>query len=244
MRRIPLIAGASGVCLVAFATFWLFSGRDSAHVPLPVKGAYLHLAFENSLQTFGAHKLSAQTRDGDAVFASGPTGQAYYAQGDGRYLELKTPELDNLADRVEISFDVKPENWVNPYKKSAPVKSIAVVSGKSGDRIRHVVFNLSNGEDPILTVAIEDAAGKKEKLKSQAGAMTMDWHEVRLLVDGSGRTSQLYLDGKLMAEAEVVPSVVSNGVDRVKLGTWHRQNQAFRGLLDNFVIRDANYEES
>jgi len=101
------------------------------------------------------------------------------------------------------------------------------------------VFNLSNGNEPILSVALQDKTGAKDKLKSSAGVVTMDWHHVRLVVDQTSETSELFLDGELIAKSEIVPSVVSDGVDRVRIGTWHRQNQAFRGLIDNFVIRDA-----
>ncbi|WP_299478270.1 LamG-like jellyroll fold domain-containing protein [uncultured Roseibium sp.] len=242
MRKIGLIAGFAGVCGIALVVFWPRGQEEQAYLPAPVEGAYVQLAFEGSLDTLGALNVSAQSRDGDAVFSPGPTGSAYFAQGDGRYLELATPDLDILSKRIDISFDVKAEKWTNPYEKSAPVKTIAVVSGKSGDRIRHVIFNLSGDDRPALSVSVEDETGSKDRLVSERGALTTDWHRIRLVVDQAEDSTQLYLDGELVAKSAVIPSIVSHGVDRVKIGTWYRQNQAFRGHVDNFVIRDATRE--
>ncbi|MET1416020.1 LamG-like jellyroll fold domain-containing protein [Roseibium sp. HPY-6] len=239
MRKMGLIAAFAGVCGVALIALWPRGDNVQAYLPAPIEGAYVQLAFEGSLDTLGALNVSAQSRDGDAVFSPGPTGSAYFAQGDGRYLELATPDLNTLARRIDISFDLKAEEWTNPYEKSAPVKTIAVVSGKSGDRIRHVIFNLSSGDRPTLSVSVEDENGSKDRLVAERGAFTMAWHRIRLVIDQGEDSTQLYLDGELVAKSEVIPSIVSHGVDRVKIGTWYRQNQAFRGHVDNFVIRDA-----
>jgi|GEM_PF-6162455 len=239
MRKMVLALGAVGLGLAAAGSLWLTSKGQEPYTPSAIEGAYVHLAFEDTLETIGSARVAPQARDGDAVFAPGPTGYAYHAQGDGGHLEITTSDLAVLSEKVEISFDLKAEDWTNPYKKGAPIKTLAVVSGKSGDRIRHIVFNLSNGNEPILSVALQDKTGAKDKLKSSPGEVTMDWHHVRLVVDQTSETSELFLDGELVAKSEIVPSVVSDGVDRVRIGTWHRQNQAFRGLIDNFVIRDA-----
>ncbi|MBG6201535.1 hypothetical protein IWQ48_002673 [Labrenzia sp. EL_13] len=239
MSRTALVAVVATACCAVLIAVWLIPGQKSAHVTAPIEGAYVQLGFEGTVDTIGEIDLHPQSVDGKAVFSTGKTGQAYFAQGDGRYVEIKTPDVISLSERVDISFDIKAEDWTNPYEKSAPVKTVAVVSGKSGDRIRHVIFNLSNGEEPVLSVAMEDVTGSKARLASGPGAMTLNWHQVRLVIDRTSEKTQLYLDGALVTETGIVPAVVSHGMDRVKIGTWYRRNQAFRGLLDNFVIRDA-----
>ncbi|WP_172670726.1 LamG-like jellyroll fold domain-containing protein [Labrenzia sp. DG1229] len=239
MNRTAIVAVVAAVCCAVLIAVWLIPGQKNAHVTTPIEGAYVQLGFDGTINTIGEIDLHPQSVDGKAVFSAGQTGQAYFAQGDGRYLEIKTPDLVSLSERVDISFDIKAEDWTNPYEKSAPVKTVAVVSGKSGDRIRHVIFNLSNGEEPVLSVAVEDVTGSKARLTSDPGAMTLNWHQVRLVIDQASERTQLYLDGALVMETGIVPAVISHGMDRVKIGTWYRRNQAFRGLLDNFVIRDA-----
>jgi len=34
--------------------------------------------------------------------------------------------------------------------------------------------------------------------------------------------------------------VIHSGIDRIKFGTWHKKNQAYRGEIDNFLIRVAS----
>ncbi len=50
----------------------------------------------------------------------------------------------------------------------------------------------------------------------------------------------LYIDGERIDCIKAVPTVIHNGIDRIKFGTWYKKNQAYRGEIDNFLILDAN----
>ncbi len=228
-----------GLAVVIAAALWIFTSRQNSYEPGIIPGAHLHLAFEGTLDNIGRDTAISRTRDGGVVYAEGPTGASFYAQGDGSYLEIDTPDMRDFADVVEISFDFRADDWTNPYENGAAVKTIAVVTGRSGDRLRHAVFNISSGNNPSLSVSIEAADGAKERLTSPSGEVSTHWHAVRLRIDREAERSSLYLDDTLIGEARIVPSVITNGIDRVQVGTWYRQNQAYRGLIDNLVIRDV-----
>lgn len=228
----------AGGALLVLVAFWIFWPRTPDYTVLPLEGALVHLPFEGRFENLGKARVSGAIHDGEAEYARGPTGLALAAQGDGSWAEFEAEALGPFTGPVEVSFDVMPEDWTNPYEKGAATKTVLVLSGTSGERIRHLVFNISTGDSPVLSVAIEDRNGSKMRLVSPGGRLTFDWHSVRLRIDPATERTTLFLDDGQIGAARIVPSGIADGIDRIRVGTWHKANQAFRGLVDNVVIRE------
>ncbi|MGI9356920.1 MAG: hypothetical protein ACR2PF_17395 [Rhizobiaceae bacterium] len=207
-----------------------------AYEPPKVQDAHIQLAFENSLDTLGSARLSATAHGGNAGFKTGKTGKSLYSDGEGSWVEFKTTQSLMLGGEIDVSFDFKRSETSSMNTKGRVVQTIAVISSIGSDRIRHVTFNIANRTDPHIYVNFDSANGKRFKLHSSANSITNGWHNARLLIDVKSRKSRLFLDGKLVDSIRAVSSVFARGIDRIKLGTWHKKNQAYRGQIDNFVI--------
>ncbi|MGI9352466.1 MAG: LamG-like jellyroll fold domain-containing protein [Rhizobiaceae bacterium] len=217
----------------------LLNRQQNTHESAFIPGAYVQIPFEGNIKNIGSTKLSGEIKDGEMRYSAGLNGQSYYAQGDGSWLEFQNPDISELAELVEVSFDFKPENWTNPYKKGSASKTIVVVSGRDNNRIVHLAFSISGGDQPSVSVYIQGKTGAKKRLNSEAGSVSWNWHNVKLSVDRKRGKSILYLDGTKITSANIVPVVIENGFHRIKFGTWYKQNQAYRGLVDNFVVSDV-----
>ena len=225
------------LCVVMIGIYLFDQNTRDVHIPEPIPGAQVQLAFENNLENLGSARISGEIHDGEMTFADGKTGTAHFAQGDGSWLEVSTQDRDLQGQVIEISFDFKAEDWTNPYKKGSASKTMAAVSGKHPGKIRHVSISLTSGDKLSVSVWMEDQNGARDRINSPTGSVTFDWHQVKLEIDREGRRTNLYLDGEMMGSSDIIPAVVELGFDRIKLGTWHKKNQAYRGLIDNFVIR-------
>lgn len=231
--RCKLLAGA----LIALSVY----ACDSYEVTT-VTDAVVHLPFETSLDNIGPALMTAEVHDGKAVFKKSGTGRALFAQGDGGWVEAAPAEKLMLGDVVEISFDFNRADWTNPYKAGSATQTLVAISGRSEKKIQHLAFNVSTVSVPSIYAVIEDADGKNHRLSAPAGAVSPGWHQARLYIDRRTGRSSFYLDETLVAEEDVTPAVLINGVERIKFGTWYKKNQAYRGHLDNFVIRDIGEE--
>ncbi len=208
--------------------------------PIATDGALIQLDFERSLGNIGSVAILGQSHDGEPEFSRGKHGQALFSLGDGRWVEFEIAEAISTRNTVEISFDFRRADWVNPYKKGSVTQTVAVISSVTPTKISHISFNIANGSDPNLETAFADTDGKKHRLRSKQGLGESDWHNVRLRVDQQANVTELYVDGVRVDSIKAVPNVIHNGFDRIKLGTWHKKNQAYRGEIDNFLILEAN----
>lgn len=227
------LLGLTGVAV------WLTVERDIVAPPEPIADAQLQLTFEDTLGSLSDTEITTFVRDGRAAYAMGQTGLAFQAEGDGSRLDIAFHTPVEITGPTEIAFDFRAEDWTNPYSPGAAAQTMAVVTGRIGGKLSHVVFNLSPRPGRTLTVSFETANGHSVKFSPSRDRIGTDWHSVRLVFDPETRTSELWLDGKRVVSAPLVPAIAHHRIDRLQIGTWHRQNQAYRGLIDNFVLRAA-----
>ena len=207
------------------------------HQPEQVANAPVQLSFESTLDNTGYAALTAAAHDGEAHFKRSQTGKALFALGDGSWIEYKAANKIAIDGVSIISFDFKAADWDNPYQKGGVTRTVAVISGRSPERIQHVSFNISKGKEPRFEVSFDDADRERHRLSTKPDrTLLKKWRSVELKVDRKARETQLFLDGVLAASVNTTPAALENGVDTLKFGTWHKKNQAYRGQVDNFVI--------
>lgn len=211
-----------------------------SYKPIATDDVLVRIDFERSLDSLGSAAISGQSHDGEPEFNKGKNGEALYSLGDGRWVEFESAETISINNTVEISFDFRRADWVNPYKNGSGTQTAAVISSVSPKKISHISFNIANGSNPNLRIAFEDTEAKKQRLYSEQGLVENDWHNVRLRINTQAEETLLYIDGVRIDSINAVPTVIRNGIDRIKFGTWYKKNQAYRGEIDNFLILEAN----
>ncbi len=232
-----------GIAVVVLLLIAILIVRYDDYKPAVLSGAHIQLPFENDLANIGSEIVDGEFRQGKLRFEKSVTGQSFFALGDGSWMEYQASGKQEFAEAVEISFDFKPEQWENPYKQGSAVKTIAVVSGRSNEKIRHIAFSISSGNQPSVSVSLENQFGNRTRLHSEAGSISWGWHSVRLRIDRSIQKTSLYLDDAMISSTDVMPAPIELGFNRIVLGTWYKRNQAYRGLIDNFIIRDLDGAE-
>ncbi|MEM9360903.1 MAG: hypothetical protein AAGB04_32430 [Pseudomonadota bacterium] len=224
---------------MAATGFWLFAVRETPYEPAVDPRAYLQFAFEENLQNLSDVPVEATIKNGSVVFGRGNSGQTFYAKGDGAALFMLSSELKDFPETVEIEFDFEVEDWTNPYEKSAPVQTMVVFSGKSGGKIRHLRIDVTTHQTAEFRVAAEDSQGTKAELTAAPGDLFTNWQNVRIVVDQSRSQTEVFLNDVAIGSFDILPSVIEDGIEQIKIGTWHGQNQAYRGQIDNFILRDG-----
>ncbi len=197
----------------------------------------IRLPFEKSLDNLGPIAVEGQVHEGEAEYSRGKNGFALHTAGDGSWVEVNPKSKLSVGDWMDVSFKFHREDWVNPYKGGSGVQTIATVSGKNEKRINHLTIGFYPRNSMALAISFKDDDNKNHRMRTENSAVTLDWHEVRLVVDGKAGETKLYFDGRLADTESAVPAVLKNGVDRIKFGTWFKKNQAFRGKIDDFTIR-------
>lgn len=230
-----------------FMFYGLFSAllllACDSYQPTPNANALIQLPFENSLDNLGTAVISGEVfevEEGDIDYRAGPQGKAIHMPGNGGWVEFRPISPVTLYRSIHVSFGFKRDDWENPYKKGAVLQTIATLSGTGQDRIEHLSFAFTPGNQRSFSVHFRDQQGNRHRMRTPPGLVTREWHQVRLEIDTEAQETRLYIDNQLLGKKAAIPSIVVHGIDRVKLGTWYKRNQAYRGLIDNFMVLDKS----
>ena len=207
--------------------------------PTPNAHALIQLPFENSLDNLGTARIVGEVLAGDVAYHDSPQGKAIHTRGDGGWVEFRPVNTIRLPRSIEVSFEFKRDDWENPYKKGSVLQTIATLSGKGQDRIEHLSFAFTPKNHLSFSVYFRDQQGNRHTIRTPPGIVTLDWHQVRLEVNNERQETSLYIDNQLRGKEQAIPSIVAHGINRVKLGTWYKKNQAYRGLIDNVVVAET-----
>jgi hypothetical protein len=206
-----------------------------------ISDALIQLPFENSLENMGTVDAHGEVYSGTIEYEEGQNGVALYTQGDGSWVAFHPKSKIEVGDLVEISFSFKRENWENPYIAGSGSQTIATISGKSEKRMDHLSFGFVSKSSLSFYVYFKDAEGQSHRISTQRDSIAFDWHHVRVLVDFQEGATSLYFDDNPVSRESAVPVALSKGIDRIKFGTWHKKNQAYCGLIDDFMILDIRH---
>ncbi|MEM6652627.1 MAG: LamG-like jellyroll fold domain-containing protein [Pseudomonadota bacterium] len=218
---------------IAFLALLRVGGEHVVEVE-PIPGALVQLAFENDLSDSGAFGFLGDIKDGRARFKDGVEGRAFDLRDDGSWLEYSSSVPLTINQPVEISFDLQ---WAG--EGGHMTQTVAVLTGRRNGYLRHLSFGITNNRLPHFQVQFDGGDGNPVKLRTDPGSVSKNWHRVTLRVDRLQPLTSLYFDGELAASTPSAPPGF-DGITKIKLGTWFKNNQSYRGLLDNFVVRDLS----
>jgi hypothetical protein len=226
------------VLSLVVAIIFFLAGCASQEKPQKIPDALIQLPFEESLENLGKVVARGDVHSGEIKYKESQHGMALQTQGDGSWVAVYSQRKIDVGGLVEISFSFKRANWENPYIGGSGFQTIATVNGKDEKRINHLSFGFLPGASLAFYISFTDDKNKYHTITTREGAVSFDWHEVKLRVDMEAGETILYFDGNLIDRKSLVPVALIKGIDRIIFGTWFRKNQAYRGLIDDFVIRD------
>ncbi|HEY8240339.1 MAG TPA: LamG domain-containing protein [Kiritimatiellia bacterium] len=206
----------------------------------------LHLPFEGSLAGGGREDFSAKPFGDGVSYDGGVAGQCLFVDGSGDWIDVELEDRVRLQGGGTLALWFKRDDWENPYKGGSGWQTIAHLDGMG--------VNLTAPGCPLHEPwAIEGSVerwstngGTSVTARTAGGFVRPDaWHHVAVTFDaasaraphGGGR-ARLYVDGKLQETQDNAPVPTEKMVNPLRIGTWFKSNQAFRGWIDEVKVYD------
>lgn len=166
----------------------------------------------------------------------GYDGQALQCLGDSHFVTADFVQPISIKDGFTISFRFNREDWVNPYKKGRASQTLFTLKSKTDQGVYNLIFNYSTYQDR-MEVKLTAPRKRSIKLKSEKGVIADQWHMLVFSYDPSEEKYILRLDDKISEFKEDQPQMIDYPLTQIKLCTWFKMNQAFKGLIDDVQIR-------
>jgi hypothetical protein len=202
-------------------------------------GVALLLTFDSGFDDEGPYRFKAVPNGNDVRRVPGRRGQAVFIGGTEDWLDIPMGSSVPLIGGLALELWVKRDNWTNPYKGGSGWQTVAALGTEFSLAITapgcplHKPWAL---EGSVSRYRADVKETERSRVLSAPGSVVAKrWTHAALVYDQAQGTLSLYQDGKLLDTARGVPSV-DFGRGRLRLGTWYKANQAFRGEIDDVVI--------
>ena len=188
-----------------------------------VDGLVLHLPFDGSSEDTGPFGFET-TENGD------PLTFAYGARGMCAVFDLKSwvdvdiDERASLAGGGTLELWLKGKDWENGPWNPCPA---------SCDEL---IVSLAGGPSAGMRVAGKARQMKTKSRRLNAAIPTDAWVHVALVYDEKSSKLRLYVDGELADEETTTGTLGTPAKNPVRVGTWHRTNQAYKGFIDEVKL--------
>jgi hypothetical protein len=222
-------------CLVLTAA--IYSALSWADDPPPV----VYLSFDNDMNDAGPYQLKSEVHGDEVSRGPGIKGKALFVGGTEDWLDIIMDEAIFLEGGSSFEVWFRREDWTNPYAGGSGFQSLVSISGSlilditaiacpvapPWTLVATVSYPLSGvqGRDVIRAYTEPDVVAANRWIH---GAVTYDQQEQSLTV---------YMNGEEVDRAYGVPAP-SFRRRVIRVGTWFKANQAFRGYLDELKIYD------
>ena len=189
-----------------------------------------YFPFDAGFGNKSSFELPMFRRDDEVVLSPGLVGRAAKFDGSGASIEAEGVGSLPIGNELTVEFWVRPDDWRNPYKGSAPIESI--VSHSS-------VFTIAIGAENAVARAALTTQSPADGVRLIGGEVSSNtWHHVALVYHGASELALLFVDGQIVDTAQASGNVQLNPQLTLSLGTWYKTNQAFSGALDELRIWD------
>jgi hypothetical protein len=202
-------------------------------------GVALLLTFDRGFDDEGPYRLKAVPSGNEVRLVPGRRGQALFIGGTEDWLDITMGNSIPLVGGVTLELWVKRDDWTNPYKGGSGWQTIAALGTGFSLAITapgcplHKPWAL---EGWVSRYRADVKESESSRVLSPPGSVTAKrWTHAALVYDQARGTLSLYQDGKLSDTARGVPPL-DLGRGRLRLGTWYKANQAFRGDIDDVVV--------
>lgn len=205
-------------------------GRDPDSPPPAI-----WLPFDGDLTNRGAASLDLHVEGNEVSFDQGVVGQAVFIGGSEDWIEGPVPEDLDLSDGGTLELWVKRDDWVNPYGGGAGGQMFATIDALKLD------ISVRSARDPDqnrLRGSAQAVGFDVHQAMSDQTLPPLTWTHVAIVYDGEARSATYYVNGEEAARKADVPPLLTEYPNPFKIGTSHRQSQAFRGWIDEVRVYD------
>ncbi len=211
------------------------AAEDSERAPV------IWMTFDEGLDDGGPHRFRG-TVHGDGVSrAPGRRGQALSIGGTEDWLDVDLRGVPSLENGASLVMWIRRDDWTNPYKGGSGWQTLASIDTGFSLSITapgcplHEPWALQGSADhyreDVKEFESAYALSRPDSVRAER------WQHVGLVYDPGQRTLSLYLDGERVDQARAVaPPGLRR--QRLRIGTWYKANQAFRGLVDELAVYD------
>jgi hypothetical protein len=202
-------------------------------------GVAMLLTFNSGFDDEGPYRFKAVPNGNEVRLVPGRRGQALFIGGTEDWLDITMGSSVPLVGGVTLELWVKRDDWTNPYKGGSGWQTIAALGTGFSLAITapgcplHKPWALEGSASRYRADVKESETSRV--LSAPGSVAAKRWTHAALVYDQAQGTLSLYQDGKLSDIARAVPPV-DLGRGRLRLGTWYKANQAFRGEIDDVVV--------
>lgn len=201
----------------------------------------VRLSFDGGFDDSGPHRLKSATFGDEVRLAPGVSGQALSVGGTEDWLDVELSTKVVFPSGISVELWFKRDDWENPYSGGAGWQTIASVT-------TGVSLSVTAPGCPLHPPwALEGSVSRYRKdvretemarAFSAGGTVPpRTWMHAALVYDPLEASLTVYLNGVPVDKAKGAAPPDLN-IRHIRLGTWHKANQAFRGEIDEVLVFD------
>jgi hypothetical protein len=201
----------------------------------------LRLSFDESFNDEGPLRLQAKASGDEVRLVPGMTGRALFVGGTEDWLDLPLSSVPSFDRGFTLELWFRRADWTNPYRGGSGWQTLAALTTDASLSITAPGCPLHKPWALHGTVSRRNKeAGENELANtlSRPGSVPAGrWIHAALVHDPGEASLSLYLDGVLADRAKGAPPPDMTW-RQLRLGTWYKANQAFRGEIDEVEVYD------
>jgi len=201
----------------------------------------LRLSFDNGFDDEGPLQLPAEVSGDEVRLVPGMSGRALFVGGTEDWLDLSLNNAPSFDRGFTLELWFKRADWTNPYRGGSGWQTLVALTSDASLSITAPGCPLHKPWALHGTVSRRNKeADENESANtlSRPGSVPAGrWIHAALVYDPGEASLSLYLDGVLVDRAKGTPPPDMMWRN-LRLGTWYKANQAFRGEIDEVEVYD------
>ena len=193
-------------------------------------GLVVQYSMEGNLQD-GSGNGNHGTPVGEPIYVDGPAGYGQVLNMDGTNDHAELPVGALVSSLTSASFSTR-VNLVDPSRVWQRIFDFGTGT------TTYMFLSPNSGGTGAVRFAITTSGGGGESIVSAPATLVGAWHHLAVVIDGTSRTIQLYVDGVAVAEGPTQQLPADLGVTTQNwIGRSQYEGDAyFMGMLDEFRI--------
>jgi hypothetical protein len=201
----------------------------------------IRLSFDAGFHDEGPLRLPAEVSGDEVSLVPGVSGRALHVGGTEDWLDLPLGSAPSFDHGFTLQLWFRRADWTNPYRGGSGWQTLAALTTDASLSITapgcplHEPWALQGSVSRRNPAAGESDGA--DALSTPGSVPPGRWIHAALVHDPRESSLLLYLDGVLADRAKGAPAPDMTW-RRLRLGTWHEANQAFRGEIDEVDVYD------
>jgi hypothetical protein len=201
----------------------------------------LRLSFDDSFDDEGPLHLPAEVSGDEVRLVPGMSGRALFVGGTEDWIDLSLHNAPSFDRGFTLELWFRRADWTNPYRGGSGWQTLVALTSDASLSITAPGCPLHKPWALHGTVSRRNKeVGENEYANalSRPGSVPAGrWIHAALVYDPEEASLSLYLDGALVDRAKGAPPPDMMWRN-LRLGTWYKANQAFRGEIDEVEVYD------